>query len=127
MKDRPDVLRRYGTRSAELVAHIHADRTRLIGYVADERWNNIDFVACNANQGMHVKDIVREQRGLPMILPNAEPYIGQTMMGVCFECLVEIDGVPARQSCIVTVQDGMQVRRQIGAASLDDVGFGDES
>ena len=49
------------------------------------------------------------------------------MMGVCFECLVEIDGVLARQSCIVTVQDGMQVRRQIGAASLDDVGFGDES
>jgi predicted molibdopterin-dependent oxidoreductase YjgC len=49
------------------------------------------------------------------------------MMGVCFECLVEIDGVPARQSCVVTVHDGMQVRRQIGAASLDDAGLGDES
>lgn len=55
------------------------------------------------------------------------PRAPYCMMGVCFECLVEIDSVPARQSCIVTVQDGMQVRRQLGAASLDDVGFGEES
>ena len=45
------------------------------------------------------------------------------MMGVCFECLVEIDGVPARQSCIIPVRHGMQVRRQVGAAALDDVSF----
>jgi len=55
-------------------------------------------------------------------VPRA-PYC---MMGVCFECLVEVDGVPARQSCLVPVQDGMQVRRQIGAAELDDVSFGEE-
>jgi len=48
------------------------------------------------------------------------PRAPYCMMGVCFECLVEIDGVPARQSCIVPVQDGMQVRRQIGAPGLDD-------
>lgn len=42
------------------------------------------------------------------------------MMGVCFECLVEIDGVPARQSCLVLVKDGMDVRRQSGAVDLDD-------
>ncbi len=40
------------------------------------------------------------------------------MMGVCFECLVEIDGVPARQSCLVPVRDGMAVARQVGAAAL---------
>ncbi len=38
------------------------------------------------------------------------------MMGACFDCLVEIDGRPARQACMVTVADGMQVRRQHGAA-----------
>jgi predicted molibdopterin-dependent oxidoreductase YjgC len=48
------------------------------------------------------------------------------MMGVCFECLVEIDGVPARQSCIVQVQEGMEVRRQIGAARLDGFSFEEE-
>ena len=55
-------------------------------------------------------------------VPRA-PYC---MMGVCFECLVEIDGVPARQSCLVPVCDGMAVRRQIGAAHLEDVSFGEE-
>ena len=37
------------------------------------------------------------------------------MMGVCFDCLVEIDGVPNRQACMVTVADGMRIRRQRGA------------
>jgi len=35
------------------------------------------------------------------------------MIGNCFECLAEIDGLPDRQACLVTVADGMQVRRQI--------------
>jgi len=55
-------------------------------------------------------------------VPRA-PYC---MMGVCFECLVEIDGVPARQSCLVPVKEGMAVRRQIGAAHLNEGSFGEE-
>lgn len=47
------------------------------------------------------------------------------MMGVCFECLVEIDGVPARQSCLIPVREGMVVRRQEGAASLNGDEFGE--
>lgn len=50
------------------------------------------------------------------LVPGA-PYC---MMGICFECLLEIDNVPARQSCLIPVRDGMQVRRQIGAADLGD-------
>lgn len=30
-------------------------------------------------------------------------------MGVCFECLVTIDGQPAQQACLVAVKDGMVV------------------
>ena len=41
------------------------------------------------------------------------------MMGVCFECLVEIDGVPNRQACMTPVSDGMNVRRQRGAVEVD--------
>ena len=37
------------------------------------------------------------------------------MMGVCFDCLMEIDGVPNRQACMVRVRDGMKLRRQDGA------------
>jgi sarcosine oxidase subunit alpha len=31
------------------------------------------------------------------------------MMGVCFECLVAIDGIADRQGCLVTVEPGMVV------------------
>lgn len=33
-------------------------------------------------------------------------------MGVCFECLVEIDGLPNQQACLRRVVDGMQVTTQ---------------
>ena len=41
------------------------------------------------------------------------------MMGACFECLAEIDGVPNRQSCMVAARPGMRIRRQRGRRSLD--------
>ena len=45
---------------------------------------------------------------------SGAPRAPYCMMGVCFECLVEIDGVPNRQSCQITVEEGMQIRRQQG-------------
>ncbi|SCB61943.1 2Fe-2S iron-sulfur cluster binding domain-containing protein [Rhizobium aethiopicum] len=38
------------------------------------------------------------------------------MMGVCFECLVKIDGRPNRQGCMTTVAEGMRIETQDGAA-----------
>ncbi len=32
------------------------------------------------------------------------------MMGACFDCLVEIDGVGNRQACLVPLREGMAVR-----------------
>ncbi len=40
------------------------------------------------------------------------------MMGVCFDCLVEIDGEPNQQACMTLVRDGMRVARQIGAGDI---------
>jgi len=40
------------------------------------------------------------------------------MMGACFDCLVEIDGIPNRQSCLVVVRHGMEVRTQMGLRSI---------
>lgn len=34
------------------------------------------------------------------------------LMGVCFDCLVEIDGLGNRQACLETVAEGMRIRRQ---------------
>jgi predicted molibdopterin-dependent oxidoreductase YjgC len=40
------------------------------------------------------------------------------MMGTCFECLMEIDGVQNRQACMTTVADGMLVKRQMGKQEM---------
>jgi len=40
------------------------------------------------------------------------------LMGVCFECLVVIDGVGNRQGCLIAVEDGMRVETQRGARRL---------
>jgi sarcosine oxidase subunit alpha len=40
------------------------------------------------------------------------------MMGVCFDCLVAIDGIGSRQACMVAVRDGMIVETQAGARKL---------
>ena len=40
------------------------------------------------------------------------------LMGVCFDCLAEIDGVPNRQSCMVPARPGMRIRRQRGRRQL---------
>jgi predicted molibdopterin-dependent oxidoreductase YjgC len=37
------------------------------------------------------------------------------MMGTCFDCLVEIDGIPNRQACQTTVCQGMRVKLQHAA------------
>ena len=46
------------------------------------------------------------------------PRAPYCMMGVCFDCLVTIDGVGNRQACLVRVEDGMQVAMQRGKREL---------
>ena len=46
---------------------------------------------------------------------SAAPRAPYCMMGVCFECLVEIDGVSERQACMVAAREGMTIRRTLGS------------
>jgi len=39
-------------------------------------------------------------------------------MGVCYECLMIIDGKPNRRACKETVNDGMTIERQSGTGEL---------
>jgi D-hydroxyproline dehydrogenase subunit gamma len=45
---------------------------------------------------------------------SGAPRAPYCMMGVCFDCLVTIDGVGNRQGCLVRVRDGMKVELQRG-------------
>jgi predicted molibdopterin-dependent oxidoreductase YjgC len=49
---------------------------------------------------------------------NESPRAPFCMMGVCFDCLVIVDGVASTQSCLVSVQQGMRIERQFGRRSL---------
>ena len=55
---------------------------------------------------------------------SGSPRSPYCLMGVCFDCLMEIDGVPNQQACMIRVRDGMKVRRQQGAASVGGDGDG---
>jgi predicted molibdopterin-dependent oxidoreductase YjgC len=46
---------------------------------------------------------------------SGAPRLPYCMMGVCFDCLAEIDGVANRQACLVPVAPGMRIARQRGA------------
>ena len=50
---------------------------------------------------------------------SGEPRAPYCMMGVCFDCLVVIDGVPNRQGCMTPVADGMRIETQRGAREID--------
>lgn len=43
--------------------------------------------------------------------PSSEPRAPFCMMGVCFECVVHVDGVGTVRSCQQSVRDGMRVAR----------------
>jgi predicted molibdopterin-dependent oxidoreductase YjgC len=40
------------------------------------------------------------------------------MMGVCFDCLVVIDGQPNQQGCVIPAREGMKIERQQGARAV---------
>ena len=54
-------------------------------------------------------------RTTPVTESPRAPYC---LMGVCFDCLVEIDGLPNQQACMVRVRDGMEIKAMAGARAL---------
>jgi D-hydroxyproline dehydrogenase subunit gamma len=53
-------------------------------------------------------------RASPLSGTGRAPYC---MMGVCFECLMDIDGIPDQRGCMVPVSEGMVIRRQPGGGT----------
>jgi predicted molibdopterin-dependent oxidoreductase YjgC len=63
--------------------------------------------------------LLRQPEGWSRTTPVSQsPRAPYCMMGVCFECLVEIDGQGSVQSCLAPVAAGMRIARQQGRRSL---------
>jgi D-hydroxyproline dehydrogenase subunit gamma len=74
----------------------------------------IDGVPAAAEPGESVAAVLLRQveswsRLTPVTQSKRAPYC---MMGVCFDCLAEVDGVASVQTCLKPVSDGMRVARQ---------------
>ncbi len=52
---------------------------------------------------------------------SKKPCSPHCLMGVCYECLMEIDGIN-RQACMTKVTQGMVIRRHLGAPLSRDKG-----
>jgi hypothetical protein len=80
----------------------------------------IDGVPAVAESGENVAAVLLRQseawsRLTPVSRRKRAPYC---MMGVCFDCLAEVDGVASVQTCLKPVRDGMRVARQTGARRI---------
>ncbi|MCP4298214.1 MAG: (2Fe-2S)-binding protein [Proteobacteria bacterium] len=61
--------------------------------------------------------------GVPYTRENAvsgEKRLCYCQIGVCYECLMEINGTPNQQACMTTVQPGMRVNRQPAVRRLEE-------
>jgi hypothetical protein len=52
---------------------------------------------------------------------SGAPRAPYCLMGVCFDCLVVIDGVGNRQGCLVPLREGMRIETQLGRRQSDEV------
>lgn len=80
----------------------------------------IDGADVLASEGESVAAVVLRQpdpwsRLNPVTRTQRGPYC---MMGVCFDCLMEVDGVGSVQTCLTPVRDGMVVVRQTGRRDI---------
>ena len=74
----------------------------------------IDGRPVTARAGDSVAAVLLAEGILPTRVSPASgaPRAPYCMMGVCFECLVTIDGVGNRQSCLVPIGQGMAIETQ---------------
>lgn len=50
---------------------------------------------------------------------SGQPRAPLCLMGVCFDCLLQVDGQPNVQACMVHVREGMQLALQHGARAAE--------
>lgn len=77
---------------------------------------SVDGTPCEAYEGESVAAAVMADGGLELRRTEAGAPRGYFCgMGVCFDCVMTVDGVPNTRTCVTWVRDGMTVERQEGS------------
>ena len=79
----------------------------------------LDGAPIKARSGDTVAAAVLGHSGDPFrSTATGAPRAAYCMMGVCFECLLEIDGRANSRGCMAHAREGMVLRRQSGSRTL---------
>ncbi|MDN3496695.1 (2Fe-2S)-binding protein [Planococcus sp. APC 4015] len=80
----------------------------------------IDGRPAEAYEGESVAAAVMADRGLGLRVTDRGDRRGfYCGMGVCFDCVMVIDGVPQTRTCVTWVREGMTIEHQEGAGPRD--------
>lgn len=95
---------------------------RLLGETAEQVDIELDGARVSVPAGVSIAAALLYLDSLPL---RRSPISGAArapfcMMGICFECLVEVDGVRDQRACQLTVRPGMRLRRQLVAPASND-------
>jgi len=85
----------------------------------DQVWVTVNGTAVRVPAHFTAAAALLTQGALSRTTPvSGAPRTPYCMMGVCFECLMEIDGAPNQQGCLVPVAEGMNIRTQYGKRAV---------
>jgi D-hydroxyproline dehydrogenase subunit gamma len=81
----------------------------------------IDGVATRVRHGDSVAAamLASEHSACRTTVVSGTPRGPYCLMGVCFDCLVTVDGAANRQGCMVQVREGMRIESQRGKPEID--------
>lgn len=81
----------------------------------------VDGRPVEARKGVSVAMALMEAALVPLRRTplSGAPRAPLCLMGICFECLCEVDGQQNVQSCMVEVAEGMRIQRATGARRME--------
>ena len=59
----------------------------------------------NGNRILRTTRVAKKPRGI---------FCG---IGICFDCLVVVDGIPNQRACLIEIREGMRIETQIGSGT----------
>jgi predicted molibdopterin-dependent oxidoreductase YjgC len=82
-------------------------------------WVDGQPIAARAGETLATALLTQAREPFRHTAVSGAPRMPFCLMGACFECLVEVDGQPNVQACMVQVRPGMKVRRMHGAREAE--------
>ena len=74
----------------------------------------------NSREGQSVGALLleHEQRATRTTRQNARPRGMFCGIGICFDCLITINGITNQRACVTNVEEGMTIQTQQGSGAI---------